>query len=123
MLAEKEKRLLKQQAEAYAFIYDVRRLAISRGDRAYILKTHGVEDTIEARRKEYPRIFQRYFQAALQRAEKHRDVKEKEEKAKGKEKEREGKKEDTQSERSGGAVIFTSRGKATLPKKEKEKKP
>jgi hypothetical protein len=68
-MTEKEKKLLRQQAEAYAFIHDLRRVAITLGDRRYILLTEGIDKRIEKRKQEYPSLFQRYFNQALRRAE------------------------------------------------------
>jgi hypothetical protein len=67
-LTPKERRLVRLLAEAYAFISDLRSLAIDRVDSPYIKKTRGINEEIEVRRKEYPRTFQRYYLAAIKRA-------------------------------------------------------
>jgi len=66
-LTEREKKLLRQQAEAYAFIKDLRDTAIFVGDMMVVKRTEGIEAKIERRRKEYPVAFQRYFNAAFTR--------------------------------------------------------
>jgi hypothetical protein len=68
-MTDKEKKLLRQQAEAYAFIYDLRRTALLLGDTRYILRTEGIDASIEKRQQEYPTAFKRYFNEALKRAE------------------------------------------------------
>lgn len=68
-LTELEKKLLRQQAEAYAFISDLRRIAIINQDVKYAHLTEGVDFFIEKRQKEYPIFFKRYFNEALKRAE------------------------------------------------------
>lgn len=65
-----EKKLLRQQAEAYAFIHDLREMAIRTGTRWVLQRTEGIEERIEERRREYPRLFQLYFGKALARAKK-----------------------------------------------------
>lgn len=67
-LSEREKRLLRQQAEAYAFIHDVKEVAQILGTNWVLARMQGIEETIEKRRQEYPRIFQRYFNQARERA-------------------------------------------------------
>ena len=64
-----EKKLLKQQAEAYAFIYDLRKMALYTGNRFILERTVGIDETIAKRRVEYPRLFQRYFNAASKKAQ------------------------------------------------------
>ena len=71
-LSDQEKRLLRQQAEAYAFIQDLRDAAIIAGNQDIVRRTEGVELTIERRRQEYPNYFQRYFKAAYARGAKAR---------------------------------------------------
>lgn len=68
-LTKQEKKLLRQQAEALAFIYNLRQYAISLGDRAYILMTKGIDEVIQRRRDTYPKVFQRYFTVALKNNE------------------------------------------------------
>ena len=67
-LNEQEKKLLRQQAEAYAFIYDLRETALMLGQQWVIQRTNGIEERIARRRKEYPRLFQLYLSKALVRA-------------------------------------------------------
>ncbi len=69
-LNEVEKKLLRQQAEAYAFIHDLRETARLAGTRWVLQRTEGIEEKIEKRRQEYPRLFQLYFGKALARAKK-----------------------------------------------------
>lgn len=65
---EAPRRLLKQLAEAYAFILDVRRLAIERADGLLLKKTRGIEEKVEELRKQYPRRFKRYLTNADKKA-------------------------------------------------------
>ena len=74
-MTESEKVLLRIAAESLAFVNDLRQLAISRGDVVYIRKTQGVEEKIAKMRASYPRTFQRYFKAAIRRAQKAQVVK------------------------------------------------
>lgn len=71
-LSEREKRLLRQQAEAYAFIQDLRDMARFIGNTLVVQRTEGIEETIERRRKEYPTLFQRYFNEAYKRGARER---------------------------------------------------
>lgn len=68
-MTDNEKKLLRQQAEAYAFVYDLRRTALANGDGRYIRLTEGVDSYISKRQKEYPTLFKRYFNEALKRAD------------------------------------------------------
>ena len=63
-----EKKLLRQQAEAYAFIYDMRRTAVMGRDIKYVRLTEGIDSRIEKRQKEYPTLFKRYFNESLKKA-------------------------------------------------------
>lgn len=69
MMTETEKKLLRQQAEAYAFIHNLRRTALVMGDKRYIRLTEGIDARISKRQKEYPTLFKRYFNGAIRRAE------------------------------------------------------
>jgi len=69
-MTEPEKKLLRQQAEAYAFIHNLRKTAITLADSRYIRMTEGIEATITLRQAQYPTMFKRYFNAALKKAEK-----------------------------------------------------
>jgi hypothetical protein len=71
-LTNQEKKLLRQQAEAYAFIYDLRRTAIMKQDITYVRLTEGIDTRVAKRQKEYPTLFKRYFNEALKRAESDR---------------------------------------------------
>lgn len=65
-----EKKLLRQQAEAYAFIHDLRKTALRTGTHWVLQRTEGIEEKIKKRKQEYPRLFQLYFGKALTRAKK-----------------------------------------------------
>ena len=64
-----EKKLLRQQAEAYAFIHDLRQSARLMGTGWVLRRTEGIDETIAKRREEYPHAFQRFFNEALKRAQ------------------------------------------------------
>lgn len=109
-LTESEKRLLRQQAEAYAFIYDVRKFAIERGDGVYIRMTAGIEDKIKLRREEYPGTFQRYFKEALFKGMKAKQ-------------EQDGKREDAKRRQEETAQKELLRKESELLRKRKKRKP
>ena len=69
MSSDSDKELLKRLAEAYAFIYDLRKTAIFSGDARYVQRTEGIEEKIIQYRQQYSPLFQRYFNAARQNAE------------------------------------------------------
>lgn len=71
-MTENEKKLLRQQAEAYAFIHDLRRTALANGDGRYIRLTEGIEHRVVLRQQQYPTLFKRYFNEALKRADAER---------------------------------------------------
>lgn len=71
-MTETEKKLLRQQAEAYAFIHDLRRTAVLIGDVRYIRLTEGIDARVAKRQQEYPTLFKRYFNDALKKAEESR---------------------------------------------------
>jgi hypothetical protein len=71
-VTENEKKLLRQQAEAYAFIHDLRRTAVLNGDGRYVRLTEGIDERIKLRQQQYPTVFKRYFNEALKRGEKER---------------------------------------------------
>jgi len=66
-LPKAQTKLLRQLAEAYAFISDLRESALLVGNRWVLQRTEGIENRVEVRKKEYPIIFQRYFAAAKKR--------------------------------------------------------
>lgn len=63
-----ERSLLKRLAETHAFIYDLRQIAIARVDPLYIRKTSGIDETIDAFKAKYPRVYIRYFKQAVKKA-------------------------------------------------------
>ena len=70
-ITTEERKLLKQLAEAYAFIYDLREMSKYLGSTGTLIhnRTRGIEESIARRREEYPSLFQRYFNAASRRAQ------------------------------------------------------
>lgn len=67
-LTKTEEKLLRQQAEAYAFIRDLREAAAVVGDLWVIRKTEGIDEKIKRRKEEYPELFQHFYDEAVQRA-------------------------------------------------------
>lgn len=64
MSKQEEKWLLKKLAQAHAFIEDVRRVAIARGDSVYIRKTSGIEPSIQSMRSKFPKTYQLFLTKA-----------------------------------------------------------
>lgn len=71
-MTDNEKKLLRQQAEALAFVHDLRRTALANGDGRYIRLTEGIDSRVKMRQQQYPTLFKRYFNEALKRADAER---------------------------------------------------
>jgi len=68
-MTKEERELVRRLAESYAFIADLRQVAINRGDTVYVQKTQGINSSVQTLRERYPKVFQRYFQAATKRVQ------------------------------------------------------
>ena len=71
-LSSMERKLIQLLAEAYAFISDLRETGLRINNRLIVERTEGIEESVERRKAEFPSIFQRYYGAALRRADKNR---------------------------------------------------
>lgn len=71
-LSSVERQLIKRLAEAYAFINDLRETGLRIGNALIVQRTEGIEKQVEKCKAEFPRLFQRYYSAALRRADEDR---------------------------------------------------
>ena len=71
-LSTTERKLIKLLAEAYAFIGDLRETGLRIGNSLIVQRTEGIDNAVKKRSNEFPRLFQRYYNDALKRADKER---------------------------------------------------
>lgn len=71
-LSSTERKLLKRLAEAYAFIGDLRETGLRIGNSLIVQRTQGIEKSVAQLKSEFPRIFQRFYNNSLKRADAER---------------------------------------------------